>query len=89
MLYSVFIFFLSACTRRHFFVKEKSREAQRAKGGSSRVFVVCINIGELDVSKDLFLMLYFGYVIVRRTNSSYNKRYIFSAGEGTVESQIG
>ena len=33
-------------------------------------------------------MLSFGNVIVRRTTSSYNKEDIFSAGEGTVESQM-
>ena len=65
MYYFVFIFFLSACTRRQFFVKEESREAQRAKGATQGFFV-----------------------IVRRTTSSYNKEFIFSAGEGTMESQM-
>ena len=35
-----------------------------------------------------FFMLSFRKVIVRTTTSSYNKEVIFSAGEGTVKSQM-
>ena len=65
-----YIYFCAQATRQ-IFVKERW-EAQKAARGSQRVLSFCINIGKFWVGRTFFQTI-FGKIIVRRTNSYYNK----------------
>ena len=59
------------------------REAQKSFGASPKVFLFCINIGELDVEGTSFPSNFWDY-IVRRTISFCNKELRVYVGESLV-----